>query len=141
MREYKGEPIDGTVQHLSDVEVPGDSSAQGNVKTEISAETELQEKIHELKMLNPNSSLRDIANELDCSFVYVKSTLDGDVGGKYSRYRKESWEDYTDTEKKIIKYHKSNMFGTKREVADKIGVSLAYVTKVTKANSHLFSGD
>lgn len=137
MRTYDGEPLDQTVQHLSEVEVPGDNSAKGEVKTDFAAETSLQEKIHELNMLNPNSTLREIAAEVDCSHTYVKGVLDGDVGGQYSRYRKETWDEYTKTEKQIIKLYKSGVYETKKALANSLDVSTAYVVKVTKANSHL----
>jgi len=138
MREYEGEPIDLTTQHLSEVEVSSDESYDGEVETEVGGKTELQKQIQRYKMMNPNASCRKIADELGCAHTYVYEVLKGDSSEPYSRYKKNTWDEFTDKEKKIIKLYKSDIYDSKKEIGNVLGVSTAYVTKITKANDYLF---
>jgi len=143
-REYKGDPVDMTYSHLSerpalDVEVPQDNSHDGSVKTVQGDGTELQETIRRVRFTKPDLSYGDISHMLNCSKSYVYEVLNESTGGKYERFRKETWEEFTNKQKAIITLRiESDM--TRSEISRAVDVSAAMVTKVLEANSWIIDG-
>jgi len=144
-REYQGDAIDMTYNHLSerpavDVEVPQDRSHNGSVVTEDPSTTETQRAIRRVRFTNPDLSYGDIAERVGCSRSYVFEVLNGSTGGEYERYRKETWSDFTRNEKAIIKLRRGSDM-TRSEISDAVSVSGAMVTKVLEANAWILNGD
>jgi len=78
-REYEGEPIDATYQHLTerpDIEVPSDGGYDGSVTTDVGDGTLLQQLIKRLNFDNPDMGYADMANALGCDKSYVYEGLE-----------------------------------------------------------------
>ena len=137
-REYTGEALDYTITHLSELEEPGKESREsGNLTTDLGDEEEKKERIVRFVLNNPGHTLREIASATGSNYAYVWEVLENRKNGPYAKYRHPSWGDYPDAAKEIIKLHRSGVYDTKAKIADRCGVSGAYVTQVLKANKHL----
>jgi len=138
-RSYEGKALDATMTHLSEIEEPGqESNASGQEKTSFGRnKTDLQKEIIRQKMMNPDATVRGIANNVGCDYTYVHEVLKQREEEPYARYRHDSWSGYTDKQKKIIKMARVQEEFTKADIAEEVGVSGALVTKVLKANQHL----
>jgi len=137
-REYTGEALDHTVTHLAELEEPGgESRDSGSLNVDVTKEGRKKERIIRFVLNNPGHSLREIGSATDSNHAYVWEVLENRKNGPYEKYRHGSWEDYPETAKEIIKLHRSGVYDTKSKIADRCGVSGAYVTQVLKANQHL----
>jgi len=140
-RDYEGPPIDGTYQDISErpyVEVPSDKSHDGEVKTNVGDGTSLQKFIKRVKFNNPKMSYGEIAQVVDCNRSYVYEVLNNSTRGKYERYHKNEWSEFTKNEKLLIKL-KLNTDLNNEEIAREVDVSGAFVHKVLEANQWLVS--
>jgi len=62
--------------------------------------------------------------------------LNNSTGGKYERYEKHNWDEFTTNEKKILRLRKGTDL-SRQAIADRVGVSGAFVTKIIEANQWL----
>ena len=137
-RKYSGKPLDATYQHISEKDgetvdaTPVDS---GELKTELGGKTPLAEKIIDYAMKNPNADTREIANQVGCSHVYVWRLVNRQSDTE--RYAKKSIDELSQKAAKIVYIRAADENKSQKQIAEQIGVSGAYVSKVIQSNQHL----
>lgn len=143
-REYDGPAIDGTYQHITEEKdgetISGTSDDEkGEVSTEVGDEsdTSLQKKIKLFRLKNPDTSIRDIADELDCHYTYVCQVLN--QGKNRQRRTKESVNDLTETQAKIAFICAFQPDRTNLSIAEQVGVNDSYVSTFRSDNGELIN--
>jgi len=143
-RQYNGKPIDATEQYVSESPYHNDgetlyaTTKAGEVTTDFSRKdtTELQEKILSRAAKNPKSSLRKIADATDTHWVYVMEVLkDNNV----ERYSRSDISSLSSNGKRIVEFLANQPEMKYEEIADTVGVSTCYVSKIANANDDLVS--
>jgi len=143
-RDYKGKPIDGTYQHITESPYENDgetvyaTTQAGDINTEFESEegTFLQRRIRNEAAKNPEASLREIAETVGSHWVYVSEVL---LENNVSRYKRGEIESLSDNAQAIVQLKALNADATHKEVAELVDVSVCYVSKVTNANKHLIN--
>lgn len=135
---YDGPALDMSWQHIQ--ERPGKTveatpDTQDAVTTTVDAGTELASEIVETAMRNPNAPVREIAARVGCdpSYAWRVMTRQSDV----QRYRKDQWDDLSDRASKIVWIRATSPDRSQRSIAEQVGVSEAYVSKIIRSNDHL----
>jgi len=140
-REYSGDAIDLSWKQIQDRNVVsgGSVNEDGDVTTSLFSEndTELQQEIKEIAWNNPETTVREIANRLDCNFAYVSEVLKS-RGGRRDR-SKDSEDELTETQSKIVYIAAYCPEKTHTEIAEQVGVSVAYVSMIRNDNEKIIS--
>jgi len=144
-REYKGDPIDATYQHISEraerTEVPQDNSYDGKMETRLLDEEDLTKKqraVLEVAVCNPDASCTDIheiiedRDDVEVSLPYIYSIVsnryDDDDGGDNSG--QSPWRNEETLRRMYIEKEMSLT-----DMADELGCSGATVSNwLTKYN-------
>jgi transposase-like protein len=140
-RTYSGEPLDGTVQHIT--ERPGrtvDATVDPEPRREQTTahgedDTDLQRRIKRRLLTQPEANCSEIAEDLGCCRQYVYEIRE-QVGHR-DRRTADSLAELSETARQIVEMYAADTELTQRDIAAWHNVSEAYVSQVLSSNRAL----
>ena len=139
-RSYNGDPIDGTEQYITERPYKGpgetvggsDPDARGTDTTSFGEGSELAERIHTEHILNPSLSASDIADRVGCH-----RTTAWRVINRNDSYKKDDFDDLSENASRVVWIRAADETKTQRAIADQVGVSEGYVSRILSHNQAL----
>ena len=139
-RSYNDDPIDGTEQYISERPYKGsgetvggsDPDARGTDTISFGGKSELEERIHAEHILNPSLSASDIADRVGCH-----RTTAWRVINRANSYEKPDFDDLTENASRVVWIRAADETKTQCAIADQVGVSEGYVSRILSHNQAL----